>query len=182
MEACLSRQLGRLCIGALLLAACAHVPSAPETNGAPADGPNQRFDDELIERLVGEWTLVRSIRGKQEENRVKAEWVLHHQFLQLHMRDAADPPKYEALVLIGAGQADKPYVAHWCDTWGGPFSADAFGKRAGNSIEFEFHYPEGPFFNTFTWDPARQGWTFLMQNGKADGTRTLFAEDVLRKP
>lgn len=173
--------MNSLGVAALLLTACAHVPPAPANDAKSTEGPSPRFDDDLIEHLVGEWKLVRTIRGKQEQNRVKAEWVLHHQFLQVHMQDAADPPKYEALVLIGSGPADKPYVAHWCDTWGGRFSADAFGRRSGNSIEFEFHYPEGPFFNTFTWDPASQGWTFLMQNGKADGTRTLFAEDVLRR-
>ena len=53
--------------------------------------------------------------------------------------------------LIGYSHAGNQYVAHWCDTWGGKFSADAFGKRVGDSLEFRFHYPEGIFFNTFTF-------------------------------
>jgi hypothetical protein len=167
----------------LLFAACAQTPSATSARASESTGAtSERFEDALIEHLVGDWSLVRKIRGKEEHNRVKVEWVLHHQFLQVHMQDNADPPKYEALALIGAGRGDQPYVAHWCDTWGGPYSADAFGMRSGNSIEFEFHYPDGPFFNTFTWDPAENQWTFLMQNQDASGKRTFFAEDTLRRP
>jgi hypothetical protein len=53
------------------------------------------------------------------------------QFLQIHMKDVADPPAYEALVLIGYAHADKRYVAHWCDTYGGKFSAVGHGRRSG---------------------------------------------------
>ena len=34
------------------------------------------------------------------ENRVKAEWVLNHQFLLVHMKDVNSPPNYEAMVFI----------------------------------------------------------------------------------
>ena len=67
----------------------------------PPDGPKRIFKDEFIENLAGEWKLTRKIRGKEVENKIKALWVLNHQFLQLHMKDVADPPAYEALVLIG---------------------------------------------------------------------------------
>jgi len=97
------------------------------------------------------------------------------------MKDVADPPEYEALVLIGYAYADKRYVAHWCDTYGGKFSALGYGKRSGDSIEFEFHYPDGPFYNTFTWDAKTKGWTFKMENQNKEGKRVLFAEDTLRR-
>src|SRR5262245_3321655 len=106
-------------------------------------GPRRGFNDEFIEKLVGNWNLTRQIRGKEVENRVTANWVLNHQFLELHMKDTADPPTYEAIVLIGYDQAGQRYVAHWCDTYGGGLSAMGRGKRSGDSIEFEFHYPEG---------------------------------------
>lgn len=148
----------------------------------PPDGPKRIFKDEFIENLSGEWKLTRKIRGKEVENTVKAEWVLNHQFLQLHMKDVADPPAYEALVLIGYAHADNKYVAHWCDTYGGKFSAVGYGKRSGDSIEFEFQYPEGPFHNTFTWDAKAKGWKFRMASQSKDGKRVLFAEDTLRRP
>ena len=148
----------------------------------PVDGPKGVFRDDLIDKLAGDWKLTRKIRGRQVENTLKAEWVLKHQFLQLHMKDAADPPAYEAIVLIGYSYADKRYVAHWCDTYGGKFSAVGYGKRSGDSITFEFQYPDGPFFNTFTYDAKAGGWTFRMENQGKDGQRTTFATDTLRRP
>ncbi len=145
-----------------------------------ADGPKRIFKDEFIDNLVGDWNLTRKIRGTEAHNKVKAEWVLNHQFLQLNMKDAAEPPTYEALVMIGYSYADQQYVAHWCDTYGGKFSAVGHGKRSGDSIEFEFHYPDGPFYNTFTWDSKAKGWTFRMENQNKEGKRVLFAEDTLR--
>jgi hypothetical protein len=73
----------------------------------PADGPKRIFKDVLIENLTGDWKLTRKIRGKEVQNTVQVEWVLNHQFLQIHMKDVAEPPTYEALVLIGYSYADK---------------------------------------------------------------------------
>jgi len=167
-------------VAVLVLGACARFPTTSREQAA-GDGPNQTFQDELIDRLVGEWKLTRKIRGKELENTLEAKWVLHHQFLELHMKDVADPPAYESLVLIGYSRADQRYIAHWCDTWGGKFSSDGFGQRSGDSIEFEFHFPDGPFFNTFTWDPAIDAWTFRMENATADGKRSLFGVDSLHR-
>jgi hypothetical protein len=170
-------------LGGFLFAAwVALLPSRDVHADEPPDGPKRIFRDDFIENLTGEWKLTRKIRGKEVENRVKAEWVLNHQFLQLHMKDTADPPAYEAIVLIGYAHADQKYVAHWCDTYGGKFSAVGHGKRTGDAIEFVFQYPDGPFHNTFTWDPKAKGWTFRMESQGKDGKRTLFAEDTLRRP
>jgi hypothetical protein len=146
------------------------------------DGPKRIFKDSFIENLTGDWKLTRKIRGKEVLNTVKVLWVLNHQFLQIHMKDVAKPPAYEALALIGYAHADKKYVAHWCDTYGGKFSAIGHGKRSGNSIEFEFKYPDGPFYTTFTWDARAKGWTFRMESLNKDGKRVLFAEDRIRRP
>jgi hypothetical protein len=148
----------------------------------PVDGPKGSFKDDLIENLIGDWKLTRKIRGREVENTVKAEWVLNHQFLQLHMKDVARPPSYEALVLIGYSYENKRYVAHWCDNFGGKYSAVGYGKRSGDSIEFEFQYPDGPFYNTFTWNAKAKSWTCRLENKGKSNDRTLFAEDTLRRP
>src|ERR1051326_5886590 len=72
--------------------------SQPQTIRAegPKDGPNKIFNDEFIENLSGDWKLARKIRATEVTNTCKAEWVLNHQFLQIHMKDVADPPTYEA--------------------------------------------------------------------------------------
>src|SRR5262245_34631983 len=45
-------------------------------------------------------------------------------------------------LLIGPNQRISGAVAHWCDTYGGKASAVGYGKRSGDSIEFEFQYPD----------------------------------------
>ena len=142
---------------------------------------DRTFNDPFIDRLAGEWTLTRQIRGKEVENTVRAQWVLNHQFLQVHMTDSAQPPAYEALVYIGYQHDSQRYVVHWLDVYGGKGSALGYGKRAGDSIEVAFQYDDGPFFNTLTWDTLGQGWTFKMESVNKDGKRQLFAIDTLRK-
>lgn len=148
----------------------------------PPDGRHRTFDDPLLDSLVGRWNLSREIRGRQERNTLDVEWVLLHQFLHLHMKDAAVPPKYEAIVLIGYDHAGQRYVIHWADNFGGKFSTKGHGRRSGDSIEFVFvDSGEPPFYNTFRRDPATGAWTFLMESQSKDGGRVFFAKDTLSR-
>jgi hypothetical protein len=165
----------------ILMAACAVGPF-PVRAEATAGGPDTGFKDALLEKLAGDWRITRRHDGETSQHTLRAEWVLQHQFLQLHMKHAADPPEYEAVVLIGYDPLQKHYVAHWCDTFGGQFSALGTGRRTGDAIEFAFQYPDGPFYNTFTWDPNAKGWTFRGEASGKDGKRVLFAEDTVRRP
>jgi hypothetical protein len=146
---------------------------------AAVDGPKGRFQDDLLSKLEGDWNLTRMIRGKEVKNTLKATWVLNHQFLQIHMKDVINPPAYEAIVLIGFIHSSGQYTAHWCDTYGGKFSAIGTGIRAGNSIEFRFNYPDGPFFNTFTWSPDKKQWVMRLESQDPSGVRKPFATDTL---
>jgi len=146
-----------------------------------ASAQDRTFNDPFIQQLAGDWTLTRQIRGKEVENTVHAEWVLNHQFLQVHMTDSAQPPAYEALIYVGYQHAEQRYVVHWLDVYGGKGSAIGYGKRSGDSIEVAFQYEDGPFFNTLTWDTLGQGWTFKMESINKDGKRQLFAIDTLRR-
>jgi hypothetical protein len=143
------------------------------------DGPRGRFDDDLIANLEGQWRIARQIRGTTVHNAARAAWVLNHQFLQLHMKDVADPPQYEAIVLIGYVYSDKQYVAFWTDTFGAKFAGVGRGTRNGHTVEFRFGEPEVTFFNTFTWFPERREWVFRMESPAASGGRALFAVDTL---
>ena len=118
-------------LAALLLSLAAH---ARETT----------LEDPFLDNLVGKWKVERKIRGTLVANTMEAKWVLQHHFLQLRMKDVANPPKCEALVLIGYDPLQERYVAHWMDVYGGRLSARGLGKRDGNSIEFTFDYPDVP--------------------------------------
>lgn len=148
----------------------------------PIDGRNRIFGDELLDNLTGDWKLSRKIRGQTVANNVTAEWVLNHQFLRVHMKDIVSPPKYEAMIFIGYDNASERYVVHWIDVFGGRFSETiGYGQRSGNSIKFVFEYPDGPFHNTFTWNPETKTWVFLGEQKDAAGKWTVFAEDILRR-
>jgi ketosteroid isomerase-like protein len=153
---------------------------APAAAAAVGKGAHGRLDDPFLDNLVGDWRITRRIRGTEAQNTLHVEWVLQHQFVELRMRDVKQPPEYEAQVLVGYDPSTARYVAHWCDDFGGQYSNQGYGKRTGDAIEFTFVYPDGPFHNTFRWDPAQQTWTFLMENEK-DGHRTLFAEDTAHR-
>ena len=144
-----------------------------------SDGRGGQFSDPLLDHLLGDWHVIRRFgSGRTVENMVHVEWVLNHQFLQLHYLDLAEPPHYEAMVFIGYDTAQHHYICHWLDSLGGGFSALGDGQRdaAGQSIEFTFNYPEGKLTNRFSFDPAAQTWTSLMrQQEKAQWK--LFAED-----
>ena len=142
-------------------------------------GPPPPLDDPFLDNLVGKWRIERRIDGTFVVNSLEAKWVLQHHFLQLHMKDVANPPKYEAIVLIGYDGLAERYVAHWMDVYGGAYSGKGVGRREANTIEFEFPYPDGPFYNTFFWQPNEKGWRMLLENMK-DGKRVIFAEDTVR--
>ncbi|HTN48517.1 MAG TPA: hypothetical protein VMK32_03715 [Burkholderiaceae bacterium] len=165
----------------LVVAFMAAMLSGAAAQEAVQDGPKARFNDDLITKLEGRWLVTRQIRGTEVHNLATAAWVLNHQFLQLHMKDTAEPPAYEAIVLIGFVHASQDYVAIWTDTFGGRFAAMGRGRRSGNSIEFRFEYPDGPFFNTFTSQPEQPGWTFRMEAQSPTGDRLPFATDSLAR-
>lgn len=162
------------------LLASMSTPASAQPSTA-VDGPRGRFEDDLISQLEGRWRITRQIRGTTVFNEARAEWVLNHQFLQLHMKDLASPPQYEALVLIGYSYADQQYVIHWTDTFGGKYSGVGKGRRTGNAVEFRFEYADGPFFNTFTWYPEREEWVLRMESQGAAPSRTPFAIDTLTR-
>jgi hypothetical protein len=151
------------------------------TAAANAQGPKGSVEDPFLDNLVGRWDIERKMRGTVVHNSLDVEWVLQHHFVRLHMKDLADPPKYEAIVLIGFDPAAGRYVAHWTDNFGAQYSAIGYGKRSGDVVEFAFQYPDGPFYNTFTWNPGSRTWKMLLENGASDGKRSLFAEEVVRR-
>jgi hypothetical protein len=148
----------------------------------PLDGRKVIFHDDLLDNLAGDWKLTRTIKGQSTVNSVRAQWVLNHQFLLIHIKDVSDPANYEAMVYIGYDNTSDRYVTHWIDVFGGRFSETlGYGKRSGNSIKFVFEYPDGPFNNTFTWYPETKTWISLMEQKDSTGKWKVFAEDTFRR-
>ncbi len=169
---------------AVILALAWGAPARAEEKAAPEplDGPGRPLRDDLLDRLRGAWTVRGAVHGRPQALRLTAEWVLNHQFLRIHEVDAAPAqgrPAYEAEVFIGYDNASERYVAHWLDVFGGRWSETlGYGTRSGDAIRFVFEYPDGPFHNTFTWNPASGTWRFLLEQKDAAGRWTVFADQT----
>jgi Protein of unknown function (DUF1579) len=156
-----------------------------QTKSAPLDGPHRPFQDDLLENLQGQWKLTGTIAGHPGEGVLDAAWVLNHQFLKIHEKGTSvipGRPPYEADVYIGYDNASDRYVIHWIDIYGGRFSETiGYGTRSGNTIRFNFEYPDGPFHNTFTWNPEGKSWRFLLEQKNDAGTWGVFADRTAAK-
>lgn len=148
----------------------------------PADGEHARFEDPLLENLVGIWKLTGVVAGDPVTNTFEAKWILNHQFLQLHYQDINFPSQYEAWVFIGFNHAEKRYVVHWLDIFGGRYSETlGFGQRENHTIRFLFKSTEGGLQNTFTWFPATQHWSSVIEQTDESGNWQIFASQEMRR-
>ena len=146
-------------------------------------GRGKPLSDLLLDKLIGDWTVERKMaNGRTEKNAVHGEWVLHHKFVQLHYRDVATPPNYEALILIGYDSIGKRYICHWADNFGGDYSTDGFGPRdeGSNAIEFKFVFHDGELTNRYAFDPKTNQWTSTIRQMEK-GEWKLFCEDTFTK-
>jgi hypothetical protein len=146
------------------------------------------FQDSLIERMAGNWILTGTIGGAKTTHDVTAEWVLAHQYLQMHEvsreKDSTGQPAYEAIVYFGWDQPLNQYACLWLDiTGGGGLSAQAIGhaKRSGNEIPFLFKGSDGSLFHTtFVYDKIADTWKWLM-DGEENGKLQPFARVALKR-
>ena len=144
------------------------------------DQPPKAFDDALLDKMTGAWTLTGTLVNQNATHSVTARWILNHQFLEIHEKDAAAQPAYEAIALVGWDAVSERYVAHWIDIFGGRMSETiGYGIRSGDRIEFRFEYPDGPFLTTFTWSPEQHGWRWLMRTKNKSGQWEEFANMTL---
>lgn len=153
--------------------------SEEEAREAPA---RPGFQDDLLEKLVGEWELEGSMGTIPLHHRLEARWTLNHQFLQLHYLDLRkeNPVPYESLTYVGFNDVEKRYVMLLLDVFGGRFAETVgLGTRQGHVITFEFEYPEGLMTQTLAFDPQRGAWRIDIRARQTDGTWVSFAEKRL---
>jgi hypothetical protein len=168
------------------IAIAALLALATPCTAAPADGIDAVLSDPLLDHLTGHWQLAGTVQGKPAMHTVDAQWILGHQFLQIHELGALDPktgkPTYEAFPTIGYDNTSDRYVAHWLDVFGGRFSETlGYGTHSGNAIDFVFEYPDGPFHTSFTFDPAHDQWRWHLTQKNAQGQWTDFADMTMSR-
>ncbi len=148
----------------------------------------ESFQDSLLDRSTGRWLLQGTIAGRQTTHDVRSQWVLAHNYIQIHEvsreKNEDGDPVYEAIVYIGWDGQRNRYQCLWLDvTGGGGLSPDAigYGTREGDSIAFLFKGGDGSLFHTtFAYDKSTGSWRWIM-DGEENGKLTPFARLKLTK-
>ena len=152
---------------------------------ACADDPP--FEDELLDRFVGEWVMRGTIAGEEITHDLKASWVLGHQYLRFdelsRKTKTSGGPAYEATVFIGWDKPSGRYVCLWLDlTGGGGLANDVFGYAERDEDKFAFVWGEGSetWHTTFYYEPETDSWRWTM-DGQKDGAWRPFARVALTR-
>lgn len=137
----------------------------------------------LLRQLDGEWLMQGDVLGKPVTYLLVAGPTLRARFTELHMRDVAQPPQYEARVFLGVDEENGDLIVHWMDDFGARYSIPhGTGRIDGATLQFTFPYADGPFRDTFEFDPRTGTWSFRIESGQPDGSWKHFARyDIRRK-
>jgi len=142
--------------------------------------------DDLLNNLVGRWSLTGKMGETSLFQEVNAKWVLRELFVEMRFSPLrvgeGGNPDYEALYLIGYDKKTSEYVLHLFDTFGVTSKpVPGIGVRKDNAVRFTFAYAVGPWFNTFTWDSTRRHWKNIITYQQKDGSEGTFAEKDLTR-
>jgi hypothetical protein len=146
--------------------------------------PPPPLTDPFLDNFVGDWSVARKMgNGRTVESTVRGEWVLKHQFIQLHYGAGEKESEYEALVFIGFDETAKNYVCHWVDVFGGRYSGVSHGRLDPNllGIEFRFDSKEGSLTNKFEFNPETKSWTSLIRQEENGQWKTFAGEKWAKK-
>ncbi len=146
----------------------------------------KRMMNDYLNHLAGSWDLTGRMGSTELHQKVEAHWVLQGLFLQMHFlqQDAPAPGRslYEAIYMLGYDEKTDVYVMHLFDTFGVSYAiTPGMGQRQGDSVEFIFDYPEGPFSNTFSWVEASGQWEMLLRAADPEGGWRVFATKTLTR-
>jgi hypothetical protein len=147
-------------------------------------GPEATFQDDLLDKLAGKWTLSGNMMGRELLQGCSGEWVLHHKFMRLDCRETRHPPllgvRYESSMYVGCSSDSQRYVVYLLDIFGGGDTL-GFGHRIGQAFQFTWASPNSVTENTFTWDAESGVWTSSIRQKDRSGQWKVFAEKKLRR-
>lgn len=168
----------------LLLFAALAAAAQEEHRPACAPGPEAQFQDDLLDELVGDWTLTGNMMGRELAQQCSARWVLNHKFVRLDCRETRNPPllkvRYESTMYVGCSSASHRYVVNLVDIFGAGDSL-GFGRRTGDTIRFVWEQPDGTAFeNEFAWKAGSHTWVSSLRQRDRSGKWTSWGEKTLR--
>jgi hypothetical protein len=136
----------------------------------------------LLKELDGDWTMKGDVLGKLVAYRMVAGPTLRARYTEMHMRDLAEPPQYEARVFLGFDDESGDLIVHWMDDFGARYSIPhGTGRIDGSTLQFTFPYADGPFRDTLEFDQRNRTWTLRIESGQPDGSWKHFARYEIRR-
>src|SRR5438046_9484029 len=107
--------VSQLCAALLVVGATQGV-AQQERQPLCAPGPEAQFHDELLDKLVGDWTLIGHTTGGELAQDCSGSWVLNHEFLRLECQETKNPlllkVRYESTMYVGCASASHRYVVN----------------------------------------------------------------------
>jgi hypothetical protein len=144
--------------------------------GAHGQAPAAAPANPTLQKLVGHWKMTGQVMGRPATYDLVARRILDSRYVELHMKDVARPPAYEAIVTIGEDTLATKVLVHWIDSFGAAYSVPAgSGAASGDSLEFQIPYPYGAFRDTFVFSPKSGSWEFRIESSDGHGGWKLFA-------
>jgi hypothetical protein len=142
-----------------LLAAC----WAPTSLGQVAkDGSDARFYDDLLDHMVGKWTVNVDAYGHKFTSDRQVEWVLSHQYLRIREKSREVVPwmkvPFERVMYIGYNRRSKRYVVYELNVHG----ADVPFEPEGLTYVEHKNGADVLARSRLAWDSASRTW--LMQS------------------
>ncbi len=129
----------------------------------PVTAQEPGFQDDLLDRLAGNWLMQGTIAGDEVNHDVVAEWVLDHNYLRLREvareQDERGKPAYEAIIFIGWDEPSSRYVCLWLDSTGGSgLTGEGLGyaEPDGDELAWVFDTPTTLIHNTFSVRPRQR--------------------------
>lgn len=169
----------RAALGAAAITSLPMHVARPQADGQPPLVAAARTDS-LLARLVGEWDMRGTVRGRPVVYRVSAQKALAGRYVEIHMRDTSSKAGYEARVFIGQDTVPGAVIVHWIDNTGAAFSVPAgVGNVIGDTLRFEFAYSNGPFRDRFVYRAATRDWDIRLESGDGKGGWRSFGDYVM---
>ena len=173
---------GRAFAAAILIACMVITSRETSAHASNATLANTDPDNGFLEAMTGDWSMEGITLGKPTHYALHSEHVLAGGFVRLQMRDKAVPSQYQADFYLGFDQKKNDFIGHWLDQFGAAGArVVGEGQRDGNTLVLLFPYAEGTLRVTFTYDPGKRTWDWLLESHQKDGTWSTFAKYHLTK-
>jgi hypothetical protein len=164
----------------LLIAAMGVLSSFAQNKEDTTDG---RFHDDLLNHLVGKWTVSGVAHGETFQNlTLEAKWIMNHQYLQINEKGIDTIPwlkmPWEAMFLIGYNHSDKRYIFYELTIRGvdGPSEGFSYATRTGDKLKISSKMSSDESINQyFIWERSSNSWHLLskLEKGGKEGDSFL---------